>query len=293
MRIASWLFLICFGLSPLAAHAQALDVKKMMNVTSGAAPKSDTAITPMTPAPAAQSTATASTVAAGARSYISSPPFVETLPIEVALMYAKLNKEEPNFDFLVFANPAFRSDKRKFGDAESIKKERILLETIYKDMALDRTVFHAEKTLDIITPFTDSTAIRTRGIEPFDPVVYEMTASDAYGVFIRNARDTLKLKVPFETGSIGTFMEMDQKELAGLPVELTLRPLAVDREGYLTDSNRMLKVLIADVVEIKIYNKDKEKLLLQKRFKNWQPYVPPKEDETFKTDNLIPAPATP
>jgi hypothetical protein len=215
--------------------------------------------------------------------------FTETLPVEVALMYMKLNKEQPNFDFLVFANPSFRNDPEKFSDNEAIKSSRAVLEKIFSSFNPE-TVFYAEKVIDADVDIRRINNIKISGIEPYEPIVYEMTATDRTGLFIRNARSTLQLKEPFEYGSAANIQGLSFENRKGLPVELTIKPLAIDTEGYMMDDGKVIKVLIVDVVEMKIYSKDKERLLLQKRFKNWRPYVQPKEDEAFKADGLIPAP---
>ena len=282
------LTLIALSVSPLASYAQdtikqaqARPVATMPAPALTAPPVMPT--NPFSPVPP---TAAASDPA---RQEVVLPPFAETLPIEINLMYLKLSKKEPNFDFLVFANPSFRQTEQRVSDSDNIKKERDALQAMFESFT-PNTVFYAEKNINLDAYFANNNTIKTEGIEPYDPILYPVTPTDVYGIFIRNARDTLRLRPPFEYGTPSSLMMVEEDKLKDLPAEMTLKPLAADIEPYYTEDNKPIKVIVADIVEIKIY-KDKEKttLLLQKRFKNWKPVV---EDKKFKTDDLV-QPATP
>lgn len=211
----------------------------------------------------------------------------ETLPIEVALMYYKLLKEEPNFDFLVFASPAFRKDPDKMSDENAVKAQRSALEKIYKSFT-PQTVFYAVMPVKMDMQLMDTSTVELSGIEPDAPVIYDMTSSEKYGVFIRNARDTFKMSQPFEVIATDAILGLTPEQRKTMDAEMTLRPLASDREEFLTDDDERLRVIVADIVELKIYNEDHTKLLLQKRFKNWRPPAPPPKDALFQPGELIP-----
>ncbi len=263
-----------------------------------AAPGSAPAVTTPAPAPAAPASppiATAPvTPTASQEPSIPSPPYVETLPIEVALMYSKLIKEEPNLDFLVFANPVFRSDPSKFSEPEAVKAQRDALDKIYKGFTAD-TLFFAEKDKIKAEALSDEPGvIKIRGLEPDQPIVYELTDSARYGVFLRNATETLRVTGPYEKEDIGALMTLSDEERAKLVVELTLKPIAADQEPYRMEDDTEVKLLLANIVELKLFTADKDKLLLQKRFKNWKPLPPPKkEEQLLNPDALLPAPQTP
>lgn len=290
MRIGSGLLaVILIGLSA-TAHAQSLDVKKMLAPQGQAAPSDPKPPAAEAPAPAAP-VAPSSTAAPS----VPSPPYAETLPVEVSLMYSKLLKDTPNFDFLVFANPDFRKNIERYSDASAVKKEKAALEAIYNGFN-EQTLFYSEKTVQMNLSDADIEVIKIRGIEPFEPIIYEMTSTDKYGLFIRNASSTLRLSPPFEVLEASRILDMPDDALAEVVAEMTIKPLVADREDFEIESDPLMrrskkvKVLVGDIVELKLFDKDKEHLLLQKRFKNWKPYVPPKEDEAFRADGLIPAP---
>jgi hypothetical protein len=221
---------------------------------------------------------------------VPSPEYQESLAVEVAMMYYKLLNQQPNFDFLVFANPVFRNDPAKMGDSEMIKQERAMLKAVY-DSFTPNSIMFAEREVDVEVKAPDFTTIRVTGIEPYEPFTYEMTTADQYGIFIRNARDTLRLKAPFITGSPRAFIQKKSDEAPKYIAELTLKPLIADKELFETEEGDRLKIIVADVVEIKLYNEDKSVLLLQKRFKDWSPVVPKAEES--KKEELIQAPEMP
>lgn len=266
---------------PIMAHA--IDVKKAIGQGTPVVPPLPAAITgasaavPEAPTPETQP---------------AESSFAETLPIEVNLMYLKLSKKDPNFDFLVFADPTFRDKEQRYSDSDNIKKQRDALQALFDSFNKD-TVFYAEKTINLDAYFANNNTIKLEGIEPYEPILYPVTPTDVYGIFIRNARDTLRLRPPFEYGVPSALMMIEAEKLKNLPVEMTLKPLVADVEPFYLEENKPIKVLVADIVEVKVY-KDAEKtsLLLQKRFKNWKPIVPLVEDKKFKTDDLV-QPATP
>lgn len=220
--------------------------------------------------------------------FVDTPPFQEVLPVEVALMYHKLLERRPNLDVLVFANPSFRNNPEKIADADAIRKERELLEAVYNSFDKD-TVFFVEKNVDVEVKPTNLSVVRVIGVEPYEPFIYEMTDAEKYGIFIRNARDTLMLRPPFSQGLVANIVKQEDSSTEYI-AEMVLKPLVADKEVYETEDGEKLKIIIADVVEIKLYDKDKSRLLLQKRFKNWTPVQKIKEQ---KEETLIPAPATP
>lgn len=223
---------------------------------------------------------------------IAQQPFAESLPIEVSMMYSKLIKEEPNFDFLVFANPVFRNNPDKYADPEQIKVARNGLEKLYKSFNAD-TVFYAEKDVEVRMEADEGDVVHVRGIEPYEPIKYDLTDTEKYGVFIVNARETLNIEAPYEAKDLVALVSLPEKERKHLVAEITYKPLTVDRENFALESGEQVKVLVANIVELKLYNEDKTTLYFQKRFKGWKPPEPPKEDPLFKPDALIPAPPAP
>ena len=284
---------IVIGLPAVAQNTAMPSVADMVQSSQSTLPSTNQ--TP--PAPAVVSAPVATLPASTAvpkTASIPSPAYLETLPIEVAMMYSKLLKEEPNFDFLVFANPAFREDPGKFSDPEAIKAERAALEKLYKSFTPE-TVFFAEKEkLEIELPDEPPQSIKLRGLEPDLPFIYGMTESDRYGLFIRNAQDSFDMVAPYEKVDWKALNELSEEDRTKLVAEVTLKPVASDRDPYKLEDETEVKIVLANLVELKLFTPDKSKLLMQKRFKNWKPYVPPPvAPPLIDPDALIPASPTP
>jgi hypothetical protein len=190
----------------------------------------------------------------------------QTLPIEVALLYDKLSGTVPDFDAYIAANDSLQKTADQFGQNALLEQQRRMLKAIYDGFS-EATVLKSVKEIPITMPRPELRRIEMMPVDPFDPILFRLSDDKVYGVFIRNAADLATLKPPFEFEAIkGLDPTMMDKVAA-----LTLRPIAADPEPFPLPDGTPVRVILADVVELRLYTLIDRRLMLQKRFKDWKP----------------------
>ena len=188
----------------------------------------------------------------------------ETIPLEVAMVYAKLLNARPAFDELAQNSPRLQ-DAPEFGRDALIAEEKAKLEKVFAQIKRNNLIItRLPMAIGSIAPSLQT--LEFKGLDADTPFTYPV-GPVTYGVFIRNAAAmTNPIQAPFFKGndwstlqslSIGNQMPM---------VELTLKPMGADEQNFTTYQDDIVKPIIADLIEIRILDpKDNSHLLLSKR----------------------------
>lgn len=228
----------------------------------------------------------------------------ETLPIEVKILYYKLLGEIPDFAEIVNSNPALQKRKAEFGYEAILLEQKKMLETMYEDAGL-HTMVHAKRRMIINEMKPNVRAIKLEPLRADQPFLFEVGPGDTYGVFVRNTAELHDLKEPFVSDNIISLYANFIGNLRNLNVEFILKPLAADSHGFTMPDGSNVKVILADVVEMRILDPNGSEALLQKRFGGWTPNggtsllkdsistLPTAETLTPKPMSDIPAPPPP
>lgn len=219
----------------------------------------------------------------------SAPPAAQTavydtLPIEVALLHSKLLKEEPVYDFFIFANPTFDNSDMTFSRMALMDKERDKLKKIYDDMAEDMLI-RTTTELEIAGLNPETQAVSLVAPTSAEPILFDLYGKVTYGVFIRNAADMATLTPPFEAFDIAGVARHDARKTM-TRMKLTLRPVAADRTDFPLEDGTNVKVILADIVELKIENKYTGGYALHKTFLNYRPAQPGSTSTLFSPELL-------
>jgi hypothetical protein len=208
----------------------------------------------------------------------------DSLPIEVALAYYKILGAEPNYAAMIYQNKNLIKNTKGFGQEALREQQKKALQEAFAKTTKDSVLFSSKKM------FLDTVDVANRrlvltGLEPDIPLIFPLSDTDKYGVFIRNVAEVVSMVPPYEFDDfVSLNYEQNHKHFL-LPTEITLKPVAADVNDFMLNSGTAVHVLVADIVEIKIIDSSGKRLLLQKRFKNWSP-EPPKTDSLYSPDLL-------
>ena len=187
-----------------------------------------------------------------------------TIPLEVAFIYAKLLNAQPDFQGLAASSPTVQNTP-EFGRDALITQERHSLEQIFKTTKRDSLItVHDNFAIDTIAPSLQN--LQFKGIDADTPFTFD-AGNATYGVFIRNAATLVTpLQAPFYKGS--DWVTLQKLSLTRQPaiVEMTLQPLGADSANFTTFKDQIVKPIIADLIEIKVFDPaDPSRVLLDKR----------------------------
>lgn len=199
-------------------------------------------------------------------------PQAETLPIEVALLYHKLLKQDPPYEQLIYSNQSLVKSADGFGQTALIGQQRSALQKMYEGLG-DKTLIHSSYRMHMKGVVSDQRRLDLSGIDADIPLIYPLNDSNRYGVFIRNAREVTQLTPPYAFDNFPDLAFRFNTGKVVLPVELTLKPVAADTKDFALGNGGRVHVILADVVQINVEDEQGKRVLLQKRFKDWQPDV--------------------
>lgn len=212
------------------------------------------------------------------------------LPIEIKMLYLKLLNREPDYDTIIRENPAYIADPRRFDNPVIMEQQRAMLKNLYNKSGKSQRL-QVYKTIGYDYPDSDARTITTRPIPITDPVIFRVSPTDVYAVFIRNPKDLETLAPPFEYDNFVWLKTAFNNEMNTL---LTLQPLAADPEDVTLPSGETVHVVLAKVVRLSLDDPTGDRLLLDKKFEGNQGLpVPALQNPASPGQSLPPATVTP
>lgn len=213
-----------------------------------------------------------------------------TIPLEVAMIYYKLLNTTPNFNMLALQSPRL-ANTSEFGRDALVTEEKVKLEKVYAAMKRDtQIVIREPMAISEIQP--EQQIIKLKGLDGDTPFTYQV-GNVNYGVFIRNATSMSPIRAPYfgtvEWSGLNTLFSERRHVL----VEMRLKPMGADEENFTTYEDDVVKPIIADIVDLRIYNPEyTTSLLLNKR--DEKVMAPPSKlenlvEEDLKNDDTLPA----
>ncbi len=187
-----------------------------------------------------------------------------TIPLEVAMLYAKLLNVPPDFNALAKASPKIENTP-EFGRDALITQERNALEGVFQATKRNSLITVRQNfAINSIAPSLQT--IQFKDLDADSPINFEV-ANVTYGVFIRNAASmVLPLQAPFYRGGDWAALQKMALDKKQPMIELTLKPLGADSANFTTYRDQIVKPIMADLIEIKLYDPlDATHLLLDKR----------------------------
>lgn len=188
----------------------------------------------------------------------------ETIPLEIALLHSKLLNSVPDYNALALASPKVQSSP-EFGRAALIAEERSNLERVFKTVKRDNLIVIRQSfPIETIAPSLQT--VEFKYLDSDTPFVYKVGDVN-YGVFLRNASSMiLPMQAPFNRGGDWAALQKMALEKQSPLIELVLKPLGADNSNFTTYQDDVVKPLIADLIEVKVYDPvDTSQLLLSKR----------------------------
>ena len=212
-------------------------------------------------------------------------PIVPTTAIEVALVYHKLMDAEPDFAGYVQSNKSLQERENPALRRVLMRQQEKLLRDIYASINKETMIYAKPRILITAMEMNQNYAgLSQRNLTA--PIQYTLDNGETYGVVIRNAREALMLRPPLVTGDFSTLYSNYVMSMRNIPMEMVLRPVLADPEEHVDNEGQKYKVLAADLLELRIRNVRDGKLLLVKRFLNWDPEKPSVLKEAIKENNI-------
>ncbi|HEY1095795.1 MAG TPA: hypothetical protein VGF14_00985 [Alphaproteobacteria bacterium] len=201
--------------------------------------------------------------ASRAQTVEEAPPAV-TIPLEVAMIYHKLLNTPPNFEQLVLYSPKLENAP-EFGRQALIAQEKVNLERVYNQTKRD-TLLVIREPMAIKAISMDAEQIELKRLDGDTPFTYNV-GKTTYGVFLRNAGSmVLPIKSPYvQMVNWSTLAQLARVQKMVI-VEMKLKPMGADDQNFTTFSDDIVKPILADVIDLRIYHPQMtESLLLHKR----------------------------
>lgn len=188
----------------------------------------------------------------------------QTIPLEIAMIYHKLLNTNPDFNALARANPKIKNAP-EFGREALVAEERANLQRVFQTVKRDNLIV-IRQSFPIASIAPTLQTIEFKYIDADTPFVYSVGDVN-YGVFIRNAANMVQpMQAPFNRGGDWATLQKMSIDKKSPIIELILKPLGADQSNFTTYQDDVVKPLIADLVEIKVYDPiDTTVLLLSKR----------------------------
>lgn len=188
----------------------------------------------------------------------------DTLPIEVMLLHNKLLGRTPDYMTIIYKNPEFSRIRDREGQDAMIQQQRLLLERLYNNAGKNTPVF-VHKDMVATGLVIRSRQIGFAPLTPDEPFIFRADDNNIYAIFVRNGSVLERLAAPFE---FDDFISLDREfnvERKNMRLQLALLPIAADDKPFALASGESVRVILADISEIKIESKSNKKLLLYKK----------------------------
>jgi hypothetical protein len=206
----------------------------------------------------------------------------ETTPLEVALLYYKLLHIDPPYDSFIYNNEGLLKKTDGFGQGTVLNQQRDIMHKIY-DGFNDTSIITSSSKVTIVSSPMDTEIVTMTGIAPDLPLIYKLSNNDRYGIFIRNAKETGIVSPPYALEDFNKLVSSYNGLKNIAPVELLLKPVVADAKPFRLNTGDDVKVVVADIVEMRILDRKHQQVLLKKRFKNWKP----QEELKTEADSLV------
>lgn len=216
----------------------------------------------------------------------------DTLPIEIKMLHLKLMNQKPDFYEIIYSNPEFQANRHKFGQEVLINQQQMVLQKIYDNAGKDKPIF-ARKVMKTQGMSFPTRRISFDAIEPTDPILFPVGKDDTYAVFIRNGNVLNALAAPYEFDDFTSLETTNMVQKGLFNVHLVLTPVAADSVPYVMDNGQSVKVILADIAEVKLENNSDKKLLLHKKFNDNNGLPVPVPVAPANKDYMPLPPATP
>lgn len=221
----------------------------------------------MAPSPVAPPVATQKVVQPVSRSLLRP----DTTPVEVLFLYDKMMRIKPFFEAMVYSSPAYRANPEAFAEYKTRKSIADALRGLYEHTGPE-TVVYQHPIVGIEDFDAQMRGITLTGIDPDQSFNFYASAVDPLAIFARNAREAAMMAPPYVHEDFQAIAMLSDIDRQALTAEVTLKPLSVDVNNVKNDKWRTrTKVIVADVVEIKLFDPSGTRILLHKLFKGWTP----------------------
>jgi hypothetical protein len=217
-----------------------------------------------------------------AQSIKAPPPPRMTIPLEVALVYHKLLNTPPNFDQLAQYSPKLEN-AGTFGREALLTQEKSTLENVYKNTKRDQLIV-VQQAMAVDTINVEDQQISIKNLDGDTPFTFEVGPT-TFGVFIRNTNFINPISAPFYKTPSWSTLAANQRAQRHVILELTLRPRGADEANFTTYDDRIVKPIIADLIDLKIIDpRFTENLLVHKR--DEKAFIEATKLETLVDDEL-------
>lgn len=214
------------------------------------------------------------------------PQKEQSLPVEVALIYSRLLGQPVDYDALMVLNETQATDKAAFGQAALRAYQREGLKKIY-DSYGDDTVLYVRKRVIFDTVDSGLRTAKITNILSDEPFLYNLTATDRYGVFVVNAKELEEIKPPYRYDDFPHLVSSGPGPTKTYPAEIILKPVAADTQPFTLKDGTSVKPLLTHIVDIMVFDENGKDIVIHKRFKDW---MPPGERPTLNLqDELMPS----
>ncbi len=189
----------------------------------------------------------------------------ESLPIEIQLVYMKLLKQVPNYETLISSNSALKQANETEVDPIAFLKNKKLLTDLYDHAGMNTPIYGHGKLS--VTNVDATTRIPTFKPPLSDePLVFTTETGESFGVFIRNTKTLETIQPPYVSINADELQKTIYSFPEGIPVDYVLKPIAADTKDYTTPDGKPVHVILADVIDLKVYTAKGDYLILHKNF---------------------------
>lgn len=189
----------------------------------------------------------------------------ETLPIEIKMLYYKLLNRTPDYYEIIYSNPEFQNNRHKFGQEVLVNQQHMLLQKLYNEAGKSKQLY-VQKPMMASSMSFKGRSILFEPIAIDDPILYKVSDTDVYGIFLRNGNLLASLAPPYEFDDFVSLEGAHMMQKGRFNVQLVLEPVAADPTPFILDNGTSVNVILADIVELKLLEDRDQKLLLYKRF---------------------------
>lgn len=189
----------------------------------------------------------------------------DTLAIEIHMLYLKLLNRQPDYSALIYSNPEFQSSPKKFGQEAILNQQFRLLQTIYNEAGKSKPIYHS-KDLPAVEFSRNARQIHFNAIPMTEPLLFALSETETYGVFIRNGDLLERIAPPYEFDDFTSISNLMAIRKGFIRAQFMLEPIAADTTPFPLESGENVNVVLADLIELKLIDETSGKLLLHKKF---------------------------
>lgn len=192
------------------------------------------------------------------------PPPRITIPVEVAMIYHRLLNTAPSFEQLAIDSPRLKNTP-EFGRNALVTDEKTKLEKVYGTITRD-TLITIRQPVQIKTINETKQTLEFKNLDADTPFLFPV-GTTTYGIFIRNAPAMVSpVQGPFYKGIDWRGLKDFYDENRLIIAEMTLKPMGADEHDFTTYQDDVVKPILADLIEIRLYNpQETNRLLMAKR----------------------------